>query len=199
MRGCYRIEILGLIALTIFLGCSRQAGPQPPSATPGASTVGEQTQSADEMDFLGQMVATPKCTVADAVRGVTILINGTDVASTHDERYHYLLDRGVVRPEWKLSADQWIDRGTLAYMLLKAINVKGGINMILFGSHGLGDRRYAYREFLYRDLMRSGVDYNYVSGPEFITTLGNVDRYRQETGRYALPKKGELGQKPQPD
>jgi hypothetical protein len=86
----------------------------------------------------------------------------------------------MLRPNWELTPDQWIDRGTLAYMFLKAAKMKGGVNMNVFGSLGLGDRRYAYREMLYYELMETGVDYCYVSGPELVTAIGKVNRFIQE-------------------
>lgn len=69
--------------------------------------------------------------------------------------------------------------------------------MVLFGSWGLGERRYAYRELLYRNLVQEGVDYGYVSGPELIATLGKVDNFMLETGRYTPENEVQLGEKPQ--
>lgn len=186
--------VLGLIILSFVVSCGRRASP---FAATRASLDDDPALAADEMDFIEIMVTTPKCTVAHAVKAVAILVNDADVATTHQGRYRFLLDRDIIRPEWRLDPDQWIDRGTLSYMLCKAIGIRGGVNMILFGSNGLGDRRYAYRELRYRKLIQEGVDYNYVSGPELVTAIGKIDRYRQKTGRYALSEEVELGQKPQ--
>jgi len=163
---------------------------------PPAATADVDCQTVDELDFLDCMVRKTKCTVADAARAVAIVATGGDVGKNYEERYEYLVDRGIMRPEWKLDPDQWIDRGTLAYMLLKAAQIPGGVNMALFGSRGLGDRRYAYREMQYLELMQEGVDYNYVSGPELVTTVGKVDRYMQEHGKCAAPRETDLGKGP---
>ncbi len=152
---------------------------------------------ADELDFIDCMVHKPKCTVADAVRAVCMLEAGEDVGTNYQQRYEYLRERGIIRDSWHLVAEQWIDRGTLAYMLLKAAGIKGGINMFLFASWGLGDRRYAYREMLYHELMEEGVSYNYVSGPELITAIGNVDRYMQMIGKYSPQEEITLGNRSQ--
>ncbi len=151
----------------------------------------------DELDFIDCMVHKPKCTVADAVRAICMLESGGDIGQNYQQRYEYLKQRGIIRDNWHLKPEQWIDRGTLAYMLLKTAKIKGGINIFLFASWGLGDRRYAYREMLYHELMEEGVSYNYVSGPELITAVGNVDRYMQSTGEYSPPEEIKLGNRSQ--
>ena len=148
-------------------------------------------------DFLDDLAGRTKCTVAHACRGIAMLIAGKDVASTFDARYQYLLERDIVRPAWNLHEDQWIDRGTLAYMLYKGLKIRGGVNMCLFASWGLGDRHYAYREMLYHQLIQAGVDYGYVTGPELLTALGKADRYMEDHGQYSLERKIQLGKKPQ--
>ncbi len=153
----------------------------------------------DEVEFIDQMTRKSKCTVADAVRAVCILVNGKDIGNSYEERYNFLKNKGIVREQWVLNPDDWIDKGTLAYMLCKAAGIKGGINMRVFGELlGIGDRRYAYRELVYRELIESdGVDYNYVSGPELVTITGKVDRYMEDTGKYHPKVKVELGKEPQ--
>jgi hypothetical protein len=155
-------------------------------------------QGVDEMDFLDCMVKKTKCTVADAARATCMLATGGDVGKTYTDRYQYLLENKMVRPEWKLQPEQWVDRGTLAYMFLKAGGLKGGVNLLIFGSWGLGDRRYAYREMRYHELMDEGVDYCCVSGPEMVTALGKVDRFCQDRGKYSATEETNLGQTTQP-
>ncbi len=199
-----RIIITGLltsVVIMLFLtGCTQKrtniAATQS-SAKSSAKNITKDCQGLDELDFLDCMVRKPKCTVADAVRAVCILNVGGDVGKNYHQRYEYLKERGIVRDSWKLRPNQWIDRGTLAYMLLKTAGIKGGVNMFLFASVGLGDRRYAYREMLYRELMEDGVAYNYVSGPELVTTVGKVDRYMQDTGKYSPSQEVQLGNRSQ--
>lgn len=170
-----------------------------PPATRPASTMPASEfdgQAADPMDFFDGMVRKAKCSVADAVRAVVLLEHGEDVGTGFEDRYDFLVERDIVRPAWRLKADQWIDRGTLAFMLLRVARVPGGVNMSVFGSWGLGDRRYAYREMLYNDLMPPGCDYNYVSGPELITTLGKVDNYMAR-GKNSPAEETDLGNEPQ--
>jgi hypothetical protein len=190
------IFLLGLLAA--LCGCPERKPTICPTtrAAEPAQTQEVDCQKVDEMDFLDCMARKTKCTVADAVRAVCMLVTGGDVGKTYEERYQYLADRGIIRPAWKLRPDQWINRGTLGYMLYKTAQVRGGVNMALFGSWGLGDRRYAYREMKYLELMQDGVDYNYVSGPELVTAMGKVDRFMQEHGKCAAPASTDLGESP---
>jgi hypothetical protein len=153
-------------------------------------------QAVNEMDFLECMTRKSRCSVADAVRAVGLLMNGFDTGKNYKDRYQFLRDRGIVRDEWGLKPDQWVDRGTLAYMLFKAAKIEGGVNTAIFGRLGIGDRHYAYREMLYHDLIEGGCDYQCVSGPELVTTAGKVDRYSQEYGDYSATRETDLGNKP---
>jgi hypothetical protein len=191
-----RITTLTLFAILITLaGCSYKRAAITTTQEATATAPAEpDCQVVDEMDFLDCMVKKIKCTVADAARATCMLATGGDIGKNYPDRYQYMLDCGLVRKEWKLQPDQWIDRGTLAYMFLKAAGMKGGINMHLFGSWGLGDRRYAYREMRYYELMDEGVDYCCVSGPELVTALGKVDRFCQDRGKYSPTEETNLGQ-----
>jgi hypothetical protein len=140
---------------------------------------------ADDMDFFDCMANKPKCTFADAVRAVSSFIAGEPVADNLAGQYEWLLQRDVVRTRWHVALDDWVDRGTLSFMLYRAMRLRGGVNMAIFGENGLGDRRYAYHELRYRKLLGPGANYRYVSGPEMITLLGKVDEQMRETGRYA--------------
>jgi len=180
------------LAALIFVGCASQHATvttQPVATQPARVDC----QTVDPMDFLDCMVRKTKCTVADACRAVCLLAAGEDVGKNYDDRYQYLVDHGMIRENWKLQPDQWIDRGTLAYMFLQAAKMKGGVNMHIFGSWGLGDRRYAYREMLYYDLMQAGVDYCYVSGPELVTAMGKVDNFIQEHEQNSPAEATDLG------
>ena len=187
-----------ILTSIILCGCSQKNMPSPSVIASEAKqsqvvTTNESVdcQSVDEMDFLDCMVRKPKCTVADAVRAIGIFVAGEDPGKNYDQRYEYLLERKIVRTAWKLNPDQWIDRGTLAYMMLKSADIKGGINMLLLGSNGLGDRRYAYREMMYLNLMQEGVDYNFVSGPELVTAIGKLDDYVRK--HQKTPQETNLG------
>jgi len=198
MRGYMPASLLLSIGLLILAGgCAGTTGLSQHPADQIAALAQDKAFGANEMDFLDYMVRRPKCTFAHAVKAVTIFLDGAQGAATYEQQYQFLVDRHVVRPQWNMLPLQWVDRGTIAYMLYQAMDLTGGVNMTLFGSWGLGDRRFAYREMRYRKLVEAGVDYNYVSGPELVTLLGKVDSYMRDTGRYGAEDKVKLGEKTQ--
>ena len=89
-----------------------------------------------------------------------------------------LESRGIVDAGWDLAETAPVDRGTLAYMLCKALGIRGGVTASVFGM----TRRYAFRECVYLGLLSGGTPGQYVSGRELIDILGSVEVYR-EAGR----------------
>lgn len=191
------------IALISFgTGCERQkeiSTTRTEEKKPAQGKIQSNKEAEDEIEFFDRLTRQPKCTVADAIRAVCILAEGKDIGRSFSERYNYLKNKGIVKDKWQLRPDDMIDRGSLAYMLCKIAGIKGGIDMFIFGKIlQIGERRYAYRELVYRRLMdNKKVDYSYVSGPELTTIIGKVDRFMEESGKYHPPVKIELGKETQ--
>jgi len=193
----YRWALAGLVLAIGAGGCSQMNAANPAPVTQPATAQANPCETADELDFIDCMAGQAKCSFGQAVRAVAMFIDPQAAGTDFSQNYAFLAERGVVRPAWAICPEEWIDRGTLSYMLYQAMGLRGGVNMVLFGSWGLGERRYAYRELLYRNLVQEGVDYGYVSGPELIATLGKVDNLMLETGRYTPENEVQLGEKPQ--
>ena len=58
------------------------------------------------------------------------------------------------------------------------------LNLRLFGTLGLGDRRYAVRELVYLDLMPPGAPYRYMTGSELVDLMAEADRYMAGHGMH---------------
>jgi hypothetical protein len=135
-----------------------------------------------DTEFLNYLADRPLVSVDEACRAVLILTDGTDESGSFQQRFDKLQARGIVRPAWKLRPDQAVDKGTVAYMVMRGCRIPGGVNAHLFGSWGLGDRRYAVRELMFENLLPedAGSDYQLISGGEFIGLLHKADQYLQE-------------------
>ena len=59
----------------------------------------------------------------------------------HRERMALIESKGLAQSGWHLRADQTVSKGTLAYMVCRALDVEGGLMLRLAPG-----RRYAYRE-----------------------------------------------------
>jgi len=144
------------------------------------------------------LVLQPFVTVDEAYRAMLILSDGQDGGKTFKQRETTLLDRGIVRRAWGLRADNCIDKGSVAFMACRILKIPGGVDMLVFGSWGPGDRRYAMRELVYRKLLDDAPVYRYISGGELATLLRKADEYMQKQGQYPM-EPVDLGEEPRPD
>ncbi len=87
-----------------------------------------------------------------------------------------LTGRGVARADWGLQEASLLTKGTLAYMVCQALEIKGGVTMRLFGIN----RRYALRECVHRRLILSGTVDEYVTGRELIDVITNAAIHKEQ-------------------
>jgi len=128
--------------------------------------------------FLDRMSDRTHVSENDAMRGVLMLLDGSDTAKTFADRVSALRQRGVVARHWDCKADRPITRGRMAYMLYQACKVPGGVMLTLTGP----SCRYCLRELQYRGIMDSGSMFSSVTGLEYMTALTRADVY-VETGK----------------
>lgn len=187
-----RLALIPAAAAAIFAAGCVQPHRDPPSVDP--STLGD-------IEFQSYLASAPLVTVDEAFRAILILADGEDTSKTFEERREKLESRGIARPGWKLQPDAIIDRGTLAYMVCKICKIYGGVDMLIFGNLGVGDRRYAMRELIYEKIMDEGSAYWYVRGDEISSVLAKADEFMRKTKVYEstvneLPPEPPPGQSP---
>ena len=160
--------------LTVVAGC---AGPRAfqPAVDPAAL---------DQARFVHYLATIPVATVDEAGRAVLILADGQESPMTPEERLAELENRGIVRPAWGLEPGHTIDRSTLGYMLFRTCRMPGGVNTLLLGSWGLGDRRYALKEVVAAGILAHGPEYEPVTGGELVAALARADTWLADHGRY---------------
>jgi hypothetical protein len=124
-------------------------------------------------------------TVDEAYRAMLILADGEDPGKTFDERREKLVARGIAKAEWDLQPENVIDSGSVAYMICQICRIQGGVNMNLFSRVGLGDRRYALRELIYREMIPEDVvNYQYLTGAAMIAMMAKADELMAKKGLY---------------
>ena len=69
-------------------------------------------------------------------------------------------------------------------MAFATCRMPGGVNTALFGSWGLGDRRYALKEVVAAGIMPYDVPYHVVRGGELMAALTEIDEYLAKHGAY---------------
>lgn len=162
----------------LAIGCSHISRPE-------QARIGGQV---DPNVFLHQHLETePLVTVAEAYRAMVMLAEGenADTFESFAAREEYLLQNEVIRPEWKLQRDNAIDRGSVAYMVLQILKIRGGVNFNLYGRMGIADRRYAVRELAYVGIMEDRPPYLFITGPQLVDILGSADDYMAKHGLYS--------------
>jgi hypothetical protein len=115
---------------------------------------------------------------------VVIAADGTDKYSDHAGRYAALRDRDIVRDAWKLSPEQSLDLGTLAFMTARVCKLPPTVDSTVFGSWGLGDRRYALRQAVEHGIVGYDSTYHLVTGEELVAALHHVDAYMAARQQY---------------
>jgi hypothetical protein len=157
-----------------LIGCSQTRQYQPP--------VDPATLS--EIQFVHYLEQVPVATFGEGCRALAIAADGHDAYSDHAARYAALRDRDIVRDAWKLEPEQSLDLGTLAYMTAKVCNLPPTVDTVVFGSWGLGDRRYALRQAVEHRIIGYNSTYHLVTGEELVATLHHVDVYMAARQQY---------------
>lgn len=164
------------LMLGLTIGCAQVSRPEQVQA-------GEQ---ANPDTFLHEHLQQQSfATVGEAYRAMVMLAEGEDKFDSFAAREEYLVAKDVAREEWKLERENAIDRGSVAYMVLQILKVRGGVNMNVYGRLlGVADRRYAVRELVYMGIMQDGPPYRFMSGSELVDVIGNADAYMAKEGLY---------------
>ena len=138
-----------------------------------------------DVGFIHYLSSLPMVTADEAYHAMLLLADGRDAGGDFEGRAQILQERGVVRSAWNLAPDDALDRGTMAFMLVKILRLKGGVNDVVLGSWGPGDRRYALRTAVWRGMVPWGPVYQVVTGGELVTAMTNADKYMELEGMYA--------------
>ncbi len=133
--------------------------------------------------FLHYLATVPLVTVDEGMRAVLLLTDARSHPTDYDTRFDRLLGMGAVRENWQLSADQLLDKGSLAFMLRTVCDLRGGLNEALAARTGLGDRRYALKTCVHAGLMRYARPNDPVTGGELLSALTAAETHMPGAGR----------------
>ena len=160
--------------------------PAVPAAAPKAATVAGGDSSSDAQ-FFAELGYKDVASAHDVARALVILASeGKECGGDFEKCKAYLRGRGILPDGWlcKAKAEDPIDKSCLAALVCRALDIKGGLWMHLFGPQP----RLALRECVYHELMVSGADYAHVSGGELVGVIDRCDRWRAKEAGRELPK-----------
>ncbi len=163
----YGIWIIGCIGMALGLGACQSV-----QTGASASAVKNDLNSAELAYTLSNQTW---CSNDEACSMMLQMVDGSDAYTSFEQRYEALAGKGLACKGWHLKGEDHVMKGTLAYMVCKALDLQGGVMM-----HLVPVRRYAYREAVVQNLMFRGSEWEPLTGPEVVAILGRAERMRQE-------------------
>jgi len=127
-------------------------------------------------ELIRELSEKPVATVEDGSRMILLLTQGVGATEPVDEVIAKLQGSGLVRDEWLEKPAKHLRKGQLAYMIVQACGIKGGLTMRLTGV----SERYALRECIFLNLLERSSTGNYVSGLELLGSIGRAEKYLDE-------------------
>ncbi len=135
---------------------------------------------ASDAEFFFELSEKRYCSTDDAYRGMLYLIDGTDTSKDFEERTARLVMHGVANKSWKHNPNTVVTKGKVAYMLVRALEIRGGVMYNITNGSG----RYALRELIHKGIIMDGTEYSKVSGAEYVGILGRADDRRVKDQEY---------------
>ncbi len=140
------------------------------------------TPSLDPVDlvYLAGLMSKKVAYRYDAYKALTILMRVEDQYFDLGSQVVFLKNKNILPKNLKAELDTTIPlrKGLTAYMFLKALDIKGGVLLRLFGIN----ERYALKELVYQGMMSSGNVKDIVDGDELVSILFQANSYMEKKG-----------------
>jgi hypothetical protein len=161
-----------LIALTLVLatiGCRPLHNAQ--ALKPELAKNDEDTQ----MEFWHSLTDAPVTSNDQAFHGLLLYLHEKDDAADYPGRVQLLKNEKLLSGGFDEPADAPASRGTIAVALVRAMHIKGGLNLHLLPM----SERYATRELQFLNIYPPSTSNQTFSGNEFVGIIGRVEDYQR--------------------
>lgn len=128
-----------------------------------------------QLEFWHTLATRPVTSNDEAFHGLLLYLDQRDDAPDYTGRVGVLQERGLLPMKFNRPADEAVTRGTLAVALVRAMDIKGGLTMRVFGP----SQRYATRELMAMNLYPLSSPHQTFSGSEFIGVIGRMEDYHR--------------------
>ncbi len=151
----------------LLCGCARTVVKNP------VSTNYDPADTTAELDYWHGLPGQSAVSNDEALHGILLMFDGADPTMSYDNRVAALKERGWLPNKFDEGGDIAMQRGTLAYVLVRAMDVKGGVMM------HLTDRcaRYANLELQRLGVMPPGSELMVLDGLDFVGTMSKAQDY----------------------
>ena len=118
----------------------------------------------------------------EALHALLLFVDGADPAPDYASRVRTMKDRRMLPPDFNGAEAAAVKRGTVAVAIARALEIKGGLSMRLFGP----TPRYAVRELQYLNLFPQSSPQQTFSGQELLGIIGRAEDYQRMFNEDAL-------------
>jgi len=167
---------LTVFALLVLSGCHAATVTQPLPA----SIMRDDPQS--QMEFWHVLTERPEVSNDETFHALLLFIDGRDALPDYSARVATMKRRSLIPESFGRSANEAVGRGTLAFAMVRILDIKGGLTMSLFGP----SERYATRELQYLGLYPASSPNQTFSGAELIGIIGRMEDYQRSRSVYKL-------------
>jgi hypothetical protein len=165
--GPLRTVLCG-IALMLACGCAA------PSAQPLTKELaGDDPDS--QIAFWHTLPSRKAVSNDEAFHALLLFVENQEPAPDYDSRVRQLKERKMLDAAFNEKAEDAVRRGTVAVALVRALSIKGGLTMRIFGPHP----RYAERELEYAGVFPPSSPQQIFSGAEFLGIIGRAEDYQR--------------------
>ena len=117
--------------------------------------------------------------LSDGFYSVCLLLGVADKYNNFESQKNFLKEKGMLPAKLTdLRPEAPLRKGVAAYMFCRALEIKGGAVMRVFGA----SERYALRELVFNELMKEGHPREIVNGKELLSILLRVSDYKVRKG-----------------
>jgi hypothetical protein len=162
------VLLLAVICLSSLVGCQTAHVPDSAvSAFPG-------DDASAQLAFWHDLAERKLTSNDDAFHGLLLYLDSTDPSTSYDQRVATLESRGLLPAHFAEPGDLAVERGTLAYAIVKLLPLHGGWVMHVFGP----SPRYATKEVVDADIFPPSSPQQTFSGSEFVGVIGKLEDYQ---------------------
>ena len=128
-----------------------------------------------DQDYFKELLERKNSLFSDACKTVSILMGVADQYPDFQSQFDFLKQNNIIpkKVAYDLVPNQPLRKGLASYMYCKALKIKGGLWMRLFGVN----QRYAFKELVYMEMMLPGHEKDIVTGKELILLLTEAADY----------------------
>lgn len=136
--------------------------------------------------YFNKLLSKKNATLFDAYTMLVILLGSEDRYLDFKAKQAFLRQQDILPQAMRPTENphQSLEKGVAAYMFCRALKIKGGLWLRLFGI----TERYALRELIFQNIMFPGNTRDMVSGKELVFIVTQAANYLVE--RHPLAKSG---------